>query len=163
MPTFSCLNTFLTLFPILRAKYYHQSTTNISVLAVLQCQAAFVGWNLFVPYKTKIYNNSQSVATYSSSPSRYSTIYTICVTLKWRDLTSQWSTVSSLNLYPACWPQWAVSECAHMCVHMLFMCVSAAAVPVIAMLSWRYRGLYLCCLTQDKGCNCSQIHIHRHI
>lgn len=73
MSTFSCLNTFLTLFPILRAKYYHQSTTNISVLAVLQCQAAFVGRNLFVPYKTKIYNNSQSVATYSSSPSRYST------------------------------------------------------------------------------------------
>lgn len=30
-----------------------------------------VGWNLFVPYKTKIYTNSQSVSTNSSSPSTY--------------------------------------------------------------------------------------------
>lgn len=53
------------LFPILQAKYYHQSTANISVLAVSRLpQTAFVGWNLFVPYKTKIYNNSQSVNTY---------------------------------------------------------------------------------------------------
>ena len=61
------------LFPILQAKYYHQSTANISVLAVSRLpQTAFVGWNLFVPYKTKIYNNSQSVNTYnSSSPSTY--------------------------------------------------------------------------------------------
>lgn len=39
------------------------------------------------------------------------------------------------------------------------MCIGAAAVPVITVQSWRCRGLYLCCLTQDKGCNCSNIHI----
>ncbi len=36
MPTLSCLSAFLTLFTILQAKYYHQSTTHTSVPAVLQ-------------------------------------------------------------------------------------------------------------------------------
>lgn len=76
MPTLSCLNAFLTPFPIFQAKDYHQSTAHTSVPTILErCHKKLlpvsVGWNLFVPYKTKIYNNSQSVSTNSSSPSTY--------------------------------------------------------------------------------------------
>lgn len=76
MPTLSCLNAFLTPFPIFQAKHYHQSTAHTSVPTILErCHKKLlpvsVGWNLFVPYKTKIYNNSQSVSTNSSSPSTY--------------------------------------------------------------------------------------------
>lgn len=162
MPNFSCLGAFLTLVPILQAKYYHQSTISISVLAVLQCQAAFVGWNLFVPYKTKIYNNSRSVTTYSSSPFSCRTIYTIAisVTLKWSDLTSQWYRGFSLNPYPACWPPASsLRACTYMCAHAVYVCWCCSSASHHRACCRRCRGLYLCCLTQDKGCNCSNIHI----
>ena len=164
MPPLSCLNAFLTLFPILQAKYYHQSTTQIYVCpcclrkGVTNSLLPFVWQEIFVSYKIKIYNYSQSVNIFSSSPSTYFINHCHLCQFGTRRLhhpvihCAQSKSVSSM-LAPV-----SVSACAHMCVRTL-RCVSGP----LQCQSCRNEGLYLCCLTQDRGCNCRRAPVLHHI
>lgn len=147
---FSCFNAVPTLVLIPQAKCYHQSPTNIQCLTMVS-QRGFVGENVSVPYKTKIYNNE----------------FPVCHHLLFLPIHILYTPSSSLSLRNEeiwlasdllCPVQVSIQhvklskpfQTMHICV---CTCVLCAAVPVITLLSWRYRGLYLCCLSQDNGCN----------
>lgn len=90
MPTLSCLSAFLTLFPILQAKYYHQSTTHTHThLFPLSYKGVTNSLRLLVWDEISLFQTRQRFITIPSPspptpPPRPHTLYAIaiCVSLK---------------------------------------------------------------------------------
>lgn len=108
LPTLSRCDAFLTLFPFLQAKHFHQSSARICPCTHRCHSFCSLVWD-----EISLFHTRQGFITIPSAsprtpppPSHTLCTITICVSLKWSALTSQWSVVSILNLCPTCWPQW---------------------------------------------------------
>lgn len=144
--------SFPNLISIFVARFYHQSAANTgSVFAV--SRAAFVEWNHFLPQETKIYSDPLCpIVDSSPPPTPHPPSHTaLSPPSLWNEDAGKWSTVSSLHLCLAR----SNSECARVCARTSLLCVPVRQhVSVMATLPWRCRGLYLCCLIQDRGWHC---------
>lgn len=150
VPTFSCLSPFLTLFPFLWQDFIinQPQTQDLSSLSHTQ-----PSWNEITSFHKRqrfiaILSVPSSTPLPPPPPQPHSTVTP--VTLEWRC----WQMIY-------CFQSTSLSSkiqlrvCTCVCARASLLCVPVRQhVSVMATLPWRCRGLYLCCLIQDRGWNC---------